>query len=263
ASTGIIGKILPKQKIIRAIPILIKNLKKNVKDFSTSILTTDTFEKVICKNFFINHDRVSILGIAKGAGMIYPNLATMLGFILTDIDLEESLFKKLAKGAIEESFNSISVDGCRSTNDTVFFLSSRKFILKEETHIKIFYKNLKEVCLELAKMIVRDAEGCSKFIQINVKGAKTKKEAKLAGFSIANSNLFKCAIYGEDPNWGRILSSLGQVGIKVRENFSIKFSSLKKKDILIEVNLKRGNFSWTVYTSDITPKYIELNSCYN
>ena len=258
SSTGVIGKSLPKNKIKRCFGRLLNNLGIDVYNFASSILTTDTCKKISLREV----GSVKILGIAKGAGMICPDMATMLGFVLTDAKISRSFLKQSAKQATEESFNSISVDGCMSTNDTVLVLSSNKVALKK-TQLNAFNKALKEVCLDLAKMIVKDGEGVTKFIEIQIKGAQSPKEAKEAGLALANSVLFKCALYGEDANWGRIIAALGQAGIKVGENISIKATSLKKKDIVIMLDLKRGKASWKFYTSDLTPQYVKLNAQYS
>ncbi len=259
ASTGIIGKKLPKDRIIKSFGKLIGKLGKNASNFSQSILTTDTFMKIAGAKAA----GASILGFAKGAGMICPNMATMLGFIITDVDIGQSLFKKIVKEVVDSSFNSISVDGCMSTNDTVLVATSAKVRLKSKTQIKAFSQKLGEVCLALAKMIVKDGEGASKFVEIEIRGAKSNIEAKKAGMSLANSPLFKSALYGANANWGRIISSLGQVGIKVGENISIKATSLKKKEVKISVNLKRGKASGRVYTCDLTPEYVKINAEYS
>ena len=261
-STGIIGERLPKHKLVKGFPGLIKALGTKTKDFSQSILTTDTFAKVSQAKVSLGKKSATILGFAKGAGMIYPNMATMLGFILTDAGISKSDFKKISHQAIEESFNSISVDGCTSTNDTVLFLSSKRIALKTKKEIDLFSEKVKGVCLNLAKLIIKDAEGATKFVQITVNGAKTKSEAKKAGMALANSNLFKCALYGQSSNWGRIVSSLGQAGINLNEDILIKSTNLKKKNIKISLDLKRGKSSWTVYTSDLTPKYVKINAEY-
>ena len=237
--------------------------RENAESFSQSILTTDTFKKISCSEIKVQGGPARILGFAKGAGMIAPNVATMLVFILTDAVLPKALFKKIAKEAIDESFNSVTVDGCMSTNDTVFILSSKKNVLKTTKEIAAFSIELKKVCLDLATMLVKDGEGASKFIKISIKGAKSKEEAKKAGLSIANSNLFKCAVYGANPNWGRIIAALGHAGIAVCEGIPVKMSDLTKKNITIEVDLKRGIFSQTVYTSDLTPEYIKINAEYS
>jgi glutamate N-acetyltransferase/amino-acid N-acetyltransferase len=264
ASTGIIGKKLPKEKIISAFPKLYEEMgRENAERFSQSIMTTDTFKKISCSEIKLSSGTARILGFAKGAGMIAPNVATMLVFILTDAVLPRFLFKKIAKEAIDESFNSVTVDGCMSTNDTVFVLSSGKAVLRTAKEINAFSKEFKKVCLDLATMLVKDGEGASKFIKISIRGAKSKAEAKIAGLSIANSNLVKCAVYGADPNWGRIIAALGHAGIGVCEGIPIKMSDLTKKNISIEVDLKRGTFAQTVYTSDLTPEYIKINAEYS
>ncbi|MFH1901314.1 MAG: bifunctional glutamate N-acetyltransferase/amino-acid acetyltransferase ArgJ [Candidatus Omnitrophota bacterium] len=269
SSTGIIGKRLCLTKISKSLSKLTQGLGKNISDFAESILTTDTFKKISYKEVTIKKEKIRILGVAKGAGMIYPHLkqATMLSFIFTDINIKNSLLKEASRLAMENSFNSISVDACRSTNDSAFVLTSKKadkvFLQNKDKDFKIFAKSLEEVCLNLAKMIVKDGEGASKFVEIYLKGAKTKNEAKKAAFSIANSNLFKCALFGSNPNWGRIVAALGQAGIKVKENISINSTSLKNREIKITVDLKRGCFSRRVYTSDLTPQYVKINAKYN
>ncbi len=259
ASTGIIGKKLPKDKVVKGFGKLIKKLGKNVSNFSQSILTTDTFAKIAKAKVA----KATILGFTKGAGMISPNMATMLGFIITDVDIPQGLFKKIVKEAVDSSFNSISVDGCMSTNDTLLVASSKKVPLRGKFQTKAFSQKLKEVCLKLAKMIVKDGEGASKFVEIEIKGAKSSIEAKKAGMSLANSPLFKSALYGANANWGRVISSLGQAGIKVGENISIKSTSLKKKEVKIIVDLKRGKVGGRVYTCDLTPGYVKINAKYS
>ncbi|UCD16014.1 MAG: bifunctional glutamate N-acetyltransferase/amino-acid acetyltransferase ArgJ [Candidatus Omnitrophota bacterium] len=265
ASTGIIGRKLPKEKIIEKLPLLLENAtqqSQGLKKFSRSILTTDTFEKISYAKVSFGKKEVNILGIAKGAGMICPDMATMLAFVMTDADVGSASLRKIIKEAADESFNSITIDGCMSTNDSVFLLSSRKVKLnKQETNS--FSGAVKRVCLDLAKMIVRDGEGATKFVEIDVKGAASEKEAKMSGFFIANSALFKCALYGQNPNWGRIIGALGHGGIKVKDNVSIKFTSLKKRDIKITIDLKRGKFKHKVYTCDLTSQYVKINAEYS
>ncbi|MBP7088850.1 MAG: bifunctional ornithine acetyltransferase/N-acetylglutamate synthase [Candidatus Omnitrophica bacterium] len=263
ASTGIIGKKLPKDKIIKNIPELIKNLNNNPENFAKSILTTDNFSKTAAATVLTAKGKAVIAGFAKGAGMIYPNMATMLSFIITDVDLPQGIFRKIAKEAVNVSFNSISVDGCMSTNDTVFFTSSRKITLKSKKEINDFALALKTVCLSLAKKIIQDAEGATKFIEIHIKGAKNSQQAKRAGLCLANSTLFKCALYGENSNWGRIISALGQEGIKVKKNIKVITTPLAKKNITITIDLKSGRADWVVYTSDLTPEYVRINAEYS
>ncbi|MCM8787174.1 MAG: bifunctional ornithine acetyltransferase/N-acetylglutamate synthase, partial [Candidatus Omnitrophica bacterium] len=181
ASTGIIGKPFPFEKIKNNLKRLIDRLSSNrIKDFSSAIMTTDTFEKVEYQKIFINNKTINILGFAKGAGMIYPNMATLLSFILTDAKIESSRFKKICKDALEVSFNSITVDGCMSTNDTFLILSSQKVPIEGSKELSLFAEKLKIISLGLAKKIVKDGEGATKFIEIEIKGAKSKKEAKMA-----------------------------------------------------------------------------------
>ena len=261
ASTGIIGKPLPKEKIVDNLGRLVKSLTNDGDDFSRSIITTDAFVKTARESLIISGKKATICGFAKGAGMIYPNMATMLGFVLTDLDVPRPLFKEMVKTIVEETFNSISVDGCTSTNDTVFFVSSRR-IPFEKKYEALVADKIRKVCLALAKLIVKDGEGASKFVTVTIKGAGSKNEAKKAAFSLANSNLFKCAIHGANANWGRVIAALGQSGIKAGENIAIKAGDLKKKDVSLMIDLKRGGFSWTVYTTDLTPKYIKINAEY-
>lgn len=263
ASTGIIGKRLPKRKIISNLPPLVDKLDKDIKGFCFSIITTDTFLKISSASLPLASGKATVLGVAKGAGMIYPNMATMLGFVLTDVIMPSRVFDEICREAVEESFNSISVDGCMSTNDTVLVLSSGKMPVRGNTELMAFSRKLKQVCSDLAKKIVQDGEGASKFIEIEITGARTKAEAKKGAFSLANSNLFKCAVYGENANWGRIVAALGQAGIKVSEKLNIHSTSLKKKKVKITVDFKKGKSSWTVYTSDLTPKYVKINADYS
>ncbi|MFY9402253.1 MAG: bifunctional glutamate N-acetyltransferase/amino-acid acetyltransferase ArgJ [Candidatus Omnitrophota bacterium] len=267
SSTGIIGKALPVGKIKSALPLLVKSLsEKGISDASRAIMTTDTFSKKTTVRFKIEEKVFTICGIAKGAGMIAPNMATLLVFILTDALLPQSLLKKSLQGAVEGSFNSITIDGCMSTNDTVLILANGASgkLSASPGNLRIFQEALNTLCLNLAKMIVKDAEGATKFIEIKVSKAKSYSQAKRTALSIANSNLFKTALYGENPNFGRIVSAVGASGIDVAEDrLKIKVSSLKKKYITVSVSLGKGESNITVYTSDLTPKYIKINAEYN
>ncbi|MDD5195902.1 MAG: bifunctional glutamate N-acetyltransferase/amino-acid acetyltransferase ArgJ [Candidatus Omnitrophica bacterium] len=262
ASTGIIGKKLPKEKIISKLPELLEKRGDRILDFNSSILTTDTFEKISYAKIPLEKGTANIIGFAKGAGMIAPNMATMLAFVLTDAKLPPAVLKQIGKSAVEESFNSITVDGCMSTNDSLFILSSNKVPCAPKEH-EVFALCFKKVCLDLAKMIARDGEGATKFITIKICGARSKEEAKKAGLALANSNLLKCAIYGANPNWGRIIQALGAAGIAINEDTPINLSPLSKKEVTIIVNLKRGTAAWTVYTSDLTPEYVKINAEYS
>ncbi|MDD4953960.1 MAG: bifunctional glutamate N-acetyltransferase/amino-acid acetyltransferase ArgJ [Candidatus Omnitrophica bacterium] len=268
ASTGIIGKRLEVAKIKKAMPSVIKGLSKiKIGAAAKAILTTDNFTKEVTVRFNIGSKSVTICGIAKGAGMIAPNMATMLAFILTDAQVQQGALRLALRVAVENSFNCITVDGCMSTNDSVMMLANGcagNAAIDTKKNFRIFLEALNMVCLELAQLIIRDAEGASKFIRIRVQSAKTPGEAKIVALSIANSNLFKTAVYGQNPNFGRIAAAVGASGVDVKEeNLKIGVSSLEKKDITVEVSLGRGSSCATVYTSDLTPEYIKINAEYN
>jgi len=268
ASTGVIGKKLDVQKIKNAIPQLIANLSVNgIFQAKRAILTTDAFTKEASVKINLGSKNVTICGVAKGAGMIAPDMATMLAFIFTDANISEACLKKAVRSCVDNSFNCITVDGCMSTNDSVMVMANGcagNKLISAGRDLALFSKALATVCLELAKLIVRDAEGGSKFIQIKVCSAKDFGEAKKAALSIANSNLFKTAMYGQNPNFGRIVAALGASAVKAKESdLRIKVSPLHKKDIDVQVFLGRGKASAIVYTSDLTPEYIKINAEYN
>ncbi len=268
ASTGIIAKKLPVEKIKLGIPGLIKKLsRQGINQAEKAIMTTDTFTKKISVKFSLGSKTVTLCGIAKGAGMIAPNMATLLSFIFTDANITKQALNQALRASVKDSFNCITVDGCMSTNDSVMLLAngaSENALVSAGKNLDLFTKALSLVCLELAKMIVRDAEGASKFIRIKVNSAKNYNAARAVALSIANSNLFKTAVYGENPNFGRIAASVGASGVGVKEkDLKIKVSSLKKKDIDVEVWLNQGKESVMVYTSDLTPEYIKINAEYN
>ena len=292
--TGTIGEKFPFEKIKSKIPDLIKNIKYTQNKYiwmkaSLGIMTTDTQPKVAMEECLIGTTSVKIYGIAKGSGMIYPDMATTLAYIFTDADLPNDVLKKLLKKNIENTFNAISCDGDTSTNDMISIFSTGK-----AKHVKInnftdsklknFDESLNKVLLNLAKRIVADGEGASKFITINISNSKTDEEAKKIAFSIANSSLVKTAIAGEDPNWGRIIMAIGKSDATINLNqLSIKFGELnvvqkgkiysqyneeeasnymKNSNIEIFVNVASGNKNFTAYTMDLTKKYIEINADY-
>lgn len=288
SSTGIIGKPLPMDKIRSAIPGLVSQLSsRGLADAALGILTTDTFSKRVVKQFKIGNSEVTISGVTKGVGMVAPHLksATMLAYILTDAAIGKSALDKALYEAVDGTFNSITVDGCMSTNDTVVVmangLAGNKPIIHHSKEEAIFRAILKEVCLELAKMIIRDAEGATKFIEVKVKSAASLSEAKRLAFSIANSNLFKCAMFGSDPNWGRIAAALGSVpstldwqkldislnGRAVFRNGKpvlVKNSRfIKGKNVTVDISLNTGKAAASVYTSDLTYGYVRINADYN
>ncbi|MFC1646083.1 bifunctional glutamate N-acetyltransferase/amino-acid acetyltransferase ArgJ [Candidatus Omnitrophota bacterium] len=292
ASTGIIGKPLPLKKIKQAMPKLCQGLSRNNSNkFAEAILTTDTFQKVVSFQTRIKNKSVVITGFAKGAGMIYPNLkvnskhATMLSFILTDAAIKKELLKTALNVAVNRSFNCITVDRCTSTNDSVLVMANgaagNPTISKKSKDFELFSAGLSKVCERLSRMIVEDAEGSTKIIDVLVKGAKSLNEAKTAAGAVANSDLFKTAMFGGNPNWGRIVAAIGAAGVMLDQNkLKISFNkqrifkngrkySIKPKNFLkrskavsVEIDLMRGKFSHGVLTSDLSPKYIKINAEY-
>ncbi|MFA6217237.1 MAG: bifunctional glutamate N-acetyltransferase/amino-acid acetyltransferase ArgJ [Candidatus Omnitrophota bacterium] len=276
-STGIIGKQLPVNKIKKAAGSLVRGLsEKGINKASRAIMTTDTFLKEVTADIKIGNTTVRVCGIAKGAGMIAPDLATMLAFITTDASITRRALDKALKEAVARSFNCITVDGCMSTNDTVIVLAnaaSQNALIdmkpigragKESRDFILFCECLQLVCLELAKMIIRDAEGATKFIRIHVKNARNYSDARKAALAIANSNLFKTAMYGCNPNFGRVAASVGASGVAVTERgLKIKLGPLHKKNIDLEVNLSTGSAEATIYTSDLSPEYVKINAAYS
>lgn len=269
ASTGIIGKPLPIDKIKKGISFLTKKIKKKgINNAAAAIMTTDTKPKKVSVKLAVGGKTITITGIAKGAGMISPNMATMLSFIMTDAAVATNALKRVLQKAVDNSFNSITIDGCMSTNDMVIILANGKAKNKKidvgDKALGQFSQALNYVCLELAKKIVRDAEGATKFIQIKVEGAKNQKIAKTLAFAVANSNLLKTAIFGENRNLGRIFAALGQTGINISEDkIKVNCSSFKKKDIKIDINLGMGQSEAMVYTSDLSEEYVRINAAYN
>ncbi|MDP3143164.1 MAG: bifunctional glutamate N-acetyltransferase/amino-acid acetyltransferase ArgJ, partial [Candidatus Omnitrophota bacterium] len=256
ASTGIIGKRLPVIKIKKGIKSLVKGLVKNgAGKAAKAILTTDTKAKQIAVKIRIGGKTVTVGAMAKGAGMIYPNLATMLAFITTDAAIGKSALKQALRIAVDNSFNCITVDGCTSTNDMVLVLANGLAQNKDlnSRDLKIFGQALNLVCLKMAQEIIKDAEGATKFVKINVGGAPSLVAARKVGFAIANSLLFKTALFGQDENWGRIIAAIGQSGVAIEEEkIKISFTSFKNKDIFVNINLNMGNKSATIYTNDIS-----------
>ncbi|MDA8559554.1 bifunctional glutamate N-acetyltransferase/amino-acid acetyltransferase ArgJ [Candidatus Pelagibacter bacterium] len=292
--TGTIGETFPEQKIISKIPDLIKNIKYTQNKFiwmkaALGIMTTDTQPKMAMEECYIGKTLVKIYGIAKGSGMIHPNLATTLGYVFTDANLSNDILKKLLNKNIESTFNAISCDGDTSTNDMVSIFSTaranhKKIISINDKVLKNFDQSLNKILLSLAKRVVADGEGASKFISINVNNAKTETDAKKIAFSIANSPLVKTAIAGEDPNWGRVIMAIGKSQATLKINsLAILFGKISivkngkidpdyseaktaeyMKNTNIEINVKigTGNKSFTAYTMDLTKKYIEINADY-
>ena len=273
ASTGIIGLPLPVGRIKKAIPRLAERLSASgLPQVAAAILTTDTFIKLSSLSMNIGKGAVRIFGLAKGAGMIAPDLsdkgATMLCFILSDANIRQGALKAALREAADSSFNCITVDGCMSTNDSLLMMSNacadNPVIKQGSGDYHKFASGLRRVCLDLAKMIVRDAEGASKFIQIKITQARTSQEARRVALSIANSNLFKSALFGGNRNFGRIVAAIGASGVDVKEkSLKIKLSPLNRRDIYLEASLKRGRAQATVYTADLSPEYVKINASYS
>ena len=294
ASTGVIGEKFPVEKIKENISELVSNLRINQNKLiwlkvASAIMTTDTKPKVAYSEIRLGDKIVRIAGIAKGSGMIAPNLATMFSFIFTDADISSVVLNKYLNKVLSNTFNAITVDSDTSTNDMVAIFATKKVKNKKLNTISSkealkFEKALRTVCLELAKQIVVDGEGAKKFITIKITNSETTERAKKIAFSIANSPLIKTAIAGEDPNWGRILMGVGKSGEKidpkkiiiklgefiVAENGKIsenhneeKLQTYMKSDsIFIEVDLKQGQEQYECYTCDFTHDYIDINANY-
>ena len=267
-STGIIGRRLNVEKIKLAIPELVNGLSlKGIDLAKKAIMTTDTFSKEVTIELQIGNRSVKICAIAKGAGMIAPHMATMLCFILTDACISQKALNQALKIAVSDSFNCITVDGCMSTNDTVMVLANGAAgnkIIQTGKDLYNFSNALNIVCLDLAKMIIEDAEGATKFIQIDVLQAKNMQEARGVALAIANSMLFKTAVFGQNPNFGRVAAAVGASGFKINESqLKVMLGSLKGKQVKLVVNLSRGLAKARVFTSDLTPEYIKINAEYN
>ena len=293
-STGTIGEKFPVEKIKSSIPHLIEKIKYTQNKYlwmkaALGIMTTDLLPKLAMEECSIGNSEVKIYGIAKGSGMIFPNMATTLGYIFTDADLPPGILKKLLRKNIETTFNAISCDGDTSTNDMITFFSTKKAkhpkikSINDEKLVE-FDKSLHSVLLNLAKRIAADGEGASKFVTVNVVNAKTFIDAKKVAFSIANSPLVKTAIAGEDPNWGRIIMAIGKANVDLNLNkLGINFGEIKviekgqlflnyeeaevveymrgeKIDLTIDLSI--GSKKFTAYTMDLTKKYIEINADY-
>ncbi len=292
--TGTIGENFPTDKIKFCIPELIEKIKYTQNKYiwvkaAMGIMTTDLKPKLAMEECSIGNKLVKIYGIAKGSGMIHPNMATTLGYIFTDADISSKLLKQLLKKNINTTFNAVSCDGDTSTNDMVSIFATGKAKNSEVKNINDnrlieFNKSLHAVLLNLSKRIAADGEGASKFITINTLNCKTENDAKKISFSIANSPLVKTAIAGEDPNWGRIIMAIGKADVNINANkLSLRIGPYKilekgqilnsykeievaeymkeeKIDIFVDLNMGRKNF--VAYTMDLTKKYIEINSDY-
>jgi len=287
SSTGIIGGRLPIDKMKKAMPELVKNLREDgFLDVADGIMTTDAFPKYAVKKVTIGGKKGTIAVIGKGAGMIAPNMATMLAYILTDFNVSKRALTKALKNSVKNSFNKIIVDGDTSTNDTVLILANGKLgnaLIKDsgDDYNKL-EKALTETASEVAEMIVRDGEGATKVVKIIVKGAKTEKDAEKIARTLGTSPLVKTAFFGEDPNWGRIVAAAGRAGVdfdpdkidlyfdnqKILSNSKEVMNEekaqkvLKKSKFEVTIDIKSGKSSSFVIASDLTYDYIKINAHY-
>jgi len=288
-STGVIGKRLPIKKIESGIGKLVKGLNETgIEDAETAMMTTDKYPKIAIRKGIIGAKDVTICGIAKGAGMIEPDMATLLTYVMTDAFIDFKALNTVFHQAINATFNTISVDGCMSTNDMAIIfangLAGNNPLEKVQARLQRFRDMLTDVLMELCQAVVKDGEGATKFISIMVKGAKTKSDARCAAYSIANSNLVKTAFFGEDPNWGRVIAALGASRIYIeKEKISLSIGNIvvykknspvetninklkevfQKGHIDIEVDLGAGDKSYYVYTSDLSYDYVKINAEYS
>jgi glutamate N-acetyltransferase/amino-acid N-acetyltransferase len=284
-STGRIGRDLPIEKIEGAVPALIAGLSTcGSEGVARAIMTSDTFHKEIAVELPLPGANVRIGGIAKGAGMIDPDMATMLCFITTDAPISKRELQKLTSASVEQSFNCVTVDGDMSTNDTAICIANGQAAIplmepEHETYAK-FAEAFNFVTRQLARMIVEDGEGVTKFVEVHVMGAATYQDARKAAEAVANSMLVKCAWYGEDPNWGRIMDAVGYSSAKVREEMIDIFfngmvaaqhgmssstpeetlkEALRNKKFTVTIDLHLGSAEYKVFTTDLTPEYVRFN----
>ena len=289
ASTGVIGNRLPIKKIEAGMGKLAEGLHTNgIPDAEEAIMTTDTFPKIASRKGMVGSKEVTLCGIAKGAGMIEPSMATMLAFFMTDADIDHHTLNTIFRQAVNKSFNAITVDGCMSTNDTAIILANgvagNNPIKRPSRHLTIFKEMLFSVTSYLAQSIVRDGEGATKLIEIVVEEARSTGDAKKVACKVANSNLVKTAFFGGDPNWGRIVSAIGSAGVPLPVDAVCIYLGeipvfagrrgiaggekrlseiMGKTDIRVRISLGIGNKKFSLYTSDLSFDYIKINAHYH
>ena len=289
ASTGVIGHRLPLPKIEAGMRGLVAGLHADgIPDAEAGIMTTDRFPKIASRKGVIGQQEVTLCGIAKGAGMIEPRMATMLAFIITDAVIGREALESVFRQSVDSSFNAISVDGCMSTNDTALILANgfagNPEITKRSKTLGCFGEMLSSLLAELARGLVRDGEGATKVIEITVEESKTTRDARRVAYAIANSNLVKTAFFGGDPNWGRIISAAGSVGIDLPVNRVRLFFEdvpifaggkgicgreeelagiMKQTEIRVRIGLGMGRRCWTVCASDLSFDYVKINAHYH
>lgn len=288
SSTGVIGQYLPINLILSGIQVAVEHLGADGTSAAEAIRTTDTFSKEAAVRCMVGETRVTVGGMAKGSGMIAPNMATMLAFVTTDARITPVVLETATRHAVQRSFHRISVDGDTSTNDMVAVLANGRAenpVIDSEQHpgYAPFYQALEHVLVALAKMIVMDGEGATKFVELRVVDAATEADAAKAARAVASSSLVKTALYGEDANWGRILAAIGTAGIAfdparveisfgdvpiLRRNYVIDFSEeqakdvLSRKDIVITISLGAGTASALFWTCDLSKEYVAINANY-
>lgn len=295
ASTGLIGEPFPTEKVLNGIRESVKKLSdREIAGSLTAnaILTTDTFAKEGFTSFTLNGKEINMGGIAKGSGMIHPNMGTMLGFIVCDVAISPKLLDKALRTAVDKSFNMITVDGDTSTNDMVAIMcngkAGNKEITKTGADYNLFVSNLEQLCTHLAKLIISDGEGSTKLVEYRVKGTKTEKEARQVVRTVSNSNLVKTAVFGSDPNWGRIIAAAGRSGIKfdpektdlylgtdsgklvqiLEEGQPVKGvrqklkKVMKSSNIIIMIDLNEGDAEAVGWGSDFSYEYVRINAEY-
>jgi glutamate N-acetyltransferase/amino-acid N-acetyltransferase len=289
ASTGVIGVQLSLDLLVKSLPELAARVTDTAENFANAILTTDLVPKTVSTTLELSAGTVTVTGIAKGSGMIHPNMATMLGYILTDAQIDEKLAHGFLKTAVDKSFNMVSVDGDTSTNDCAFLLANGAsgVALSNPADCEIFQNTVTLICQELARAIARDGEGATKLIEVNIFNGQNTELSKKAARGLTMSPLFKCAIHGEDPNWGRILARLGAEGVPAaslnKMNLKLqgelifqdgapavfdrdKLRSLLRSDtVLVDVDLKESSSAGVVkaWGCDFSKKYVEINAEYS
>ena len=289
ASTGIIGERLPIKKITGGIETLVEGLRATgILSAEKGIMTTDKMPKIKCRKCFIGGKEITICGVAKGAGMIEPHMATMLSFIMTDLDIDQDCLDKVFKQATDRSFNAITVDGCMSTNDTAIVLANgiagNKPVAGPSKGLTNFRDTLFDVMVHLAESVVKDGEGATKLIEVIIEGARSSSEAKKVAYSLANSNLVKTAFFGADSNWGRIIAAIGSSGVSlpadlvelyfdgvplflhgkgIKGNEKELSKIMEKDNIRVSVKLGMGGKSFRLYTSDLSYDYVKINAQYH
>jgi glutamate N-acetyltransferase / amino-acid N-acetyltransferase len=287
ASTGVIGKPLPIQKVEKSVPELVKLLSHNgISEFASAIMTTDTVPKIVTRKGEINNISFTITGVAKGSGMIRPDMATMLCFVCTDAASDPKFLQEMLFKSVEQSFNRITVDGDTSTNDMVLLLANgvSGAVIRNHDQISVFQNQLDQVLSTLARMVVKDGEGATKLVEIKVESAKSDQDARCIAETIAQSNLVKTALFGEDANWGRIIAAAGRAGVEIMpEKMDIFFNDvcmvhngigcgpvaeaeatkvLKKSEFVIQVKLNMGKGNSSILTCDFSIDYVKINADY-